>query len=173
MTTLPTQHQIRPEWKPGQITFQWFDSISCVTGCLFYQFFFIDRLPFLSKLVLFGRVPFFIWTFLFDRVPGWGNTSSMEFISKSSWGFATYFSPIVEVLRWNWNIIGAWYKNLLQKVIFRIKFLFVRVWWRLVMFAGTHFWVHRMTFEKQQMNKVNKRTKTDSNSSNRWILRKA
>jgi len=32
------------------------------------------------------------------RVPGWGNTSSMEFISKSSWGFATYFSPIVEGL---------------------------------------------------------------------------
>jgi len=32
------------------------------------------------------------------RVPGWGNTSSMEFISKSSWGFATYFAPIVEGL---------------------------------------------------------------------------
>ena len=80
-------------------------------GAFFIYFFFIDRLPFLFKLVLLDRVPFFIWTFLFDRVPGWGNTSSMEFISKSSWGFATYFSPIVEVLRWNWNIVGAWYKN--------------------------------------------------------------
>ena len=162
MTTLPTQHQIPQEWKPGQITFQGFNSISCVTGCLFFFWF--------------DRVPFFIWTFLFDRVPGWGNTSSMEFISKSSWGFATYFSPIVEVLRWNWNIVGAWYKNL-------VKQYFVQCF-SLSGFGKSWLCSRGHTFRSTVwLSKGSKRARwkllrptifiMDSNSTNRWILQKA
>ena len=55
-----------------------------------------------------------------SRVPGWGSTSSMEFISKSSWGFATYFAPLVEV-DFRFRNLGTKYEVAKNKAIYNTE----------------------------------------------------
>ena len=147
-----------------------------LTGCLFYLIFFTGCPFYVNLFCLTGFLFYLNFFFLSDRVPGWGNTSSMEFISKSSWGFATYFSPIVEVLRWNWNIVGAWYKNL-------VKQYFVQCF-SLSGFGKSWLCSRGHTFRSTVwLSKGSKRARwkllrptifiMDSNSTNRWILQKA